>query len=98
MKKHWGFFGDGVGLKIGVFWGFIPENPLKKFGDISGMGLTSILGIFGVLSPIHLIMPKANNFLFENLIINRCHFYLVKNSRCCSFIASIHVPNLYGPY
>ena len=29
MKKHWGFFGDGVGMRIGVFWGFIPENPRK---------------------------------------------------------------------
>ena len=28
-KKHWGFFGDGVGLKIGVFLGFILENPRK---------------------------------------------------------------------
>ena len=28
-KIIWGYFGDGVGLKIGVFWGIIPENPQK---------------------------------------------------------------------
>ena len=28
-KIIWGYFGDGVGLKIGDFWGIIPENPQK---------------------------------------------------------------------
>ena len=59
MTKHWGFFGDGAGLKIGVFWGFIPENPQNKFGDILGTGLSSILGIFGVSSPIN---PKIEEW------------------------------------
>ena len=40
MKKHWGFFGDGVRLRIGVFWGFIPENPQDIFGEILGTGIS----------------------------------------------------------
>ena len=37
-EKHWGFFVDGVGLKIWVFGGFIPKNPRKKIEEFWGQG------------------------------------------------------------
>ena len=51
MEKFWGFFGDEGRLSFEFFWGFIPENPQNSFGEISGMGISSTLGIFEVFSP-----------------------------------------------
>ena len=46
MKKHRGYFGDEVGLKIGVFWGFIPKNPQNMIGETLGTGIGSSFGIY----------------------------------------------------
>ena len=43
----------GIGSTLG-FWGVqILENPPTNIGDIMGTGITSILGIFGVSSPMN---------------------------------------------
>ena len=40
-------------------------------------------------------LNEANHILLKNLNINDWHFYLMKYSSRCSFIASIHVSNLF---
>ena len=58
FRKCQGFFGEGDDFNFGVFWGFIPKNPRKIFGDYLGTGMTSISVFFWILSPK---IPK--NFL-----------------------------------
>ena len=56
-EKNWGYFRDGANFNFGDFWGFIP-NKLQILR--MGTGIISTLGVFGVFSPISLIMPKIN--------------------------------------
>ena len=47
MKKHWGFFGDGVGLKIGFFLGgFYPRKFWKIILGYFGEGVGLKIGFF----------------------------------------------------
>ena len=42
-----------VGSILSFFWGFIPENPRKKNGEILGAGIAYILGILGGFTQKH---------------------------------------------
>ena len=50
IRNFWGYFGDGDDFNFGVYWDFIPKNPQKGNGEISGTGIAQSLGSYGDFS------------------------------------------------
>ena len=74
METFWGFFGDEGWFNFEFFWGFIPENPQNRFGEISGTGITLILEIFEFFSPKKLKfwgIPKTPHSIDEYLGLSK---------------------------